>query len=198
MSTRLRRSDARTGWLIAVGGTFATTACVFSTATGIFHPYPASLGWLPPVLGAAAVVAAVALALLGAGRARAVAVGAITAVLLIAPATWAAQTLDHATSSTFPAGGPASAAGGFGGPGAGATGDMFGGSTSLTAALAYAKAHGGGTVAVSSQQGASAAIVASPGPPRTSRLWAASPAARARSRSRGSSTRSAPGGSVTS
>jgi hypothetical protein len=36
---------------------------------------------------------------------------------------------------------------------------MFGGNTNLTAALAYAKAHGGGTVAVSSQQGASDAII---------------------------------------
>lgn len=232
VSTRLRRTDARTGWLIAVGGTFATTAYVFSTAKGIFHPYyvsalapfaaalvgatvatiargdvvarvagplaiggglatelvvlhenPGSLGWLPPVLGATAVVAAVALALLGAGRARAVAVAAITAVLLVAPATWAAQTLDHATSSTFPAGGPANAGGGFGGPGGapggargfrggpmggppagfggpgGGGGGMFGGNTNLTAALAYAKAHGGGTVAVSSQQGASDTII---------------------------------------
>ncbi len=40
------------------------------------------------------------------------------AALLAAPATWAAETLGHATSSTFPAGGPASAQnGGFGGPG---------------------------------------------------------------------------------
>jgi 4-amino-4-deoxy-L-arabinose transferase-like glycosyltransferase len=37
--TRLRRRDPRTGWLIAVGGAFATTAVVFSYASGIFHPY---------------------------------------------------------------------------------------------------------------------------------------------------------------
>jgi hypothetical protein len=47
---------------------------------------------------------------------------------------------------------------GAGGPGAG--GGMFGGNANLTQALAYAKAHGGGTVAVSSQQGASAAVIA--------------------------------------
>ena len=31
--------DARTGWLIAVGGAFAMTAVAFSYAQGIFHPY---------------------------------------------------------------------------------------------------------------------------------------------------------------
>ena len=44
--------------------------------------------------------------------ARAAAVLAVAlAALLAAPATWAAETLGHATSSTFPAGGPASAGG---------------------------------------------------------------------------------------
>ena len=38
LATRLRRSDARTGWLIAVGGAFLTTAVLFSAASGIFHP----------------------------------------------------------------------------------------------------------------------------------------------------------------
>jgi hypothetical protein len=146
-------------------------------------------------------------------------------VLLIAPGTWAVQTLGHATSGTFPAGGPAnaisdfggggpgggrfpggpgaamrgggfpqggrtapggpppgfapggqggaggpSARGGFGGGaggpsargGFGGGGGLFGGNAqALTQALAYAKAHGGGTVAVSSQTGAAAAIISS-------------------------------------
>ena len=43
VSTRLARRDARTGWLIAVGGAFLTTAAVFSFASGIFHPYYVSL-----------------------------------------------------------------------------------------------------------------------------------------------------------
>ena len=43
VATRLRRSDARTGWLIAVGGGFLTTAALFSFASGIFHPYYVSL-----------------------------------------------------------------------------------------------------------------------------------------------------------
>ena len=43
LASRLRRSDARSGWLIAVGGAFVTTAVLFSAASGIFHPYYVSL-----------------------------------------------------------------------------------------------------------------------------------------------------------
>src|SRR3954468_2381660 len=43
VSTRLRRSDPRTGWVIAIGGAFLTTAVAFSFASGIFHPYYVSL-----------------------------------------------------------------------------------------------------------------------------------------------------------
>jgi 4-amino-4-deoxy-L-arabinose transferase-like glycosyltransferase len=43
LATRLRRSDARSGWLLAVGGAFMTTAVLFSAASGIFHPYYVSL-----------------------------------------------------------------------------------------------------------------------------------------------------------
>src|SRR3954452_4099639 len=49
-ASRLRRADARTGWLIAVGGAFLTTAVAFSFAQGIFHPYYVSL--LAPVTAA--------------------------------------------------------------------------------------------------------------------------------------------------
>jgi 4-amino-4-deoxy-L-arabinose transferase-like glycosyltransferase len=41
--SRLRRTDPRTGWIIAVGGTFGITAVAFSFAGGIFHPYYTSL-----------------------------------------------------------------------------------------------------------------------------------------------------------
>ena len=41
--TRLRRTDARTGWIIAAGGAFLTTAVAFSYAKGIFHPYYVSM-----------------------------------------------------------------------------------------------------------------------------------------------------------
>jgi len=270
--TRLRRSDPRTGWIVAAGGAFLTTAVVFSYAKGIFHPYYVSMlapftavlvggavgtilrgdlaarivaplaiagGVLTEVLvihrGAddvkglipVAVVAGVAGAAVLVAKVptivRGVAVAVALGALLIAPATWARDTLGHATSGTFPAGGPASqgmgggpGGGGFGGgrggrggfgggappqlqggaPGAppaagGATGGsgqaappagftlgggnatnnapgggfagggMFGGNTDLTAALAYAKAHGGGTIGVSSQQGAAETIIRS-------------------------------------
>jgi 4-amino-4-deoxy-L-arabinose transferase-like glycosyltransferase len=301
LATRLRRSDARSGWLIAVGGAFATTAVLFSFASGIFHPYyvsllapfiaalvgagaaqligggvnvrvfgplalaagaatellvlhqyPGQLRWLVPVLIAVCAIAAGVLIAFSSRRVRTVAVGAALAALLLAPSVWAVDTLGHATSSTFPEGGPASVAtlggggggpGGFGGRGgtggprlgaAGATGGVqlfgtggsstsasrgssqrpgerpgagqaggppsstggvpgtgtggpsaagaagvpggagragFGGGGGLgapigndattTKALAYVKAHGGGTIAVSSQSSAATAIIAS-------------------------------------
>ena len=43
VASRLRRADARTGWVIAVGGAFVVTAVAFSAAQGIFHPYYVSL-----------------------------------------------------------------------------------------------------------------------------------------------------------
>jgi 4-amino-4-deoxy-L-arabinose transferase-like glycosyltransferase len=64
VATRLRRADARSGWLVAVGGGFLTTAVLFSFASGIFHPYYVSL--LAPF--AAALVGAGAAQMLGGGR----------------------------------------------------------------------------------------------------------------------------------
>jgi 4-amino-4-deoxy-L-arabinose transferase-like glycosyltransferase len=64
IATRLRRADARSGWLVVVGGAFATTAVLFSFASGIFHPYYVSL--LAPF--AAALVGAGAAQLLGGRR----------------------------------------------------------------------------------------------------------------------------------
>ncbi|MGZ4168392.1 MAG: ArnT family glycosyltransferase [Solirubrobacteraceae bacterium] len=175
VASRLRRSDPRTGWLIAVGGAFLVSAVVFSYASGIFHPYyvsflapftamligagvgealsdgcvariaaPAAivagvvtelvvlgtlsgqLSWAKPLVivvgGASAVLLAMRLSL----RLRAAAMAVALAALLAAPATWAAETIGHATAATFPAGGPASAQGGFGGPGGG-RGAGFGG-----------------------------------------------------------------------
>jgi 4-amino-4-deoxy-L-arabinose transferase-like glycosyltransferase len=269
VSSRLRRSDARTGWLILVGGAFFTTAVAFSFAGGIFHPYylaflapftaalfgagvgqmlgsrastrviaplaiiagaitelivlgelGGALTWAKPLLIGLAGACALLLALALAPRVRAGLVGVAVLVLLAAPAAWAVQTLGHATSSTFPAGGPADASAlggggfagpgvagsgrrggfglGFGGPGgrlrlgAGAPGAFpppvspgsgfgarggpraggpggfgpggggFGGnSATLTAVESYARAHGGGTIGVSSQSSAAAAILAS-------------------------------------
>ena len=253
VATRLRRADARTGWLIATGGMFLTTAVAFSVAQGIFHPYyvaqlapftaalvgagsgwflsrhraagllaaaalaagvvtetivvhnvPGQLTWLPVVLLVAGAVIAVALVAVR-GRLRGAVLAAALGLLLLAPASWAVQTLGHATEGTFPAGGPAQAGlgGGRGGPGGGggprgfgaapgagtglaapptATGGRFGAgagapgaggpgggpgggfggdNAGLTQAVTYARQHGGGTIAVSSQSGASAAIIQS-------------------------------------
>ena len=64
--SRLRRTDPRTGWIVAVGGSFAVTAVAFSFAGGIFHPYYTSL--LAPF--AAALVGATFAQARSAGRAR--------------------------------------------------------------------------------------------------------------------------------
>jgi 4-amino-4-deoxy-L-arabinose transferase-like glycosyltransferase len=169
VASRLRRTDPRTGWLIAVGGAFLVSAAVFSYASGIFHPYyvsflapftamligagvgeamsgdrvarvaiPAAivaggvtelvvlgnlsgeLSWARPLIIAAAGTSAILLAAQLSPRVRATVMGVALAALLAAPATWAAETIGHATASTFPAGGPASAQnGGFGGVGGG-------------------------------------------------------------------------------
>jgi 4-amino-4-deoxy-L-arabinose transferase-like glycosyltransferase len=178
-ASRLRRADARTGWLVAVGGAFATTAVLFSFASGIFHPYyvsllapfaaaltgagaaqligggrvarvaaplavlagvvvelvvradyPGQLTWLAPVLIVVGALALLALLAFSSRKVRMAAMGAALAALLAAPAVWAVDTLGHATSGTFPAGGPASAeSGGIGGPGGGlgGPGGGFGG-----------------------------------------------------------------------
>jgi 4-amino-4-deoxy-L-arabinose transferase-like glycosyltransferase len=254
VATRLRRADARTGWLIATGGVFLTTAVAFSFAQGIFHPYyvaqlapftaalvgagsgwflsrhraagafaavalaaavatellvlhvlPGQLTWLPAVLLVAGAVTAVALVAVR-GRWRAAVLAAALGLLLLAPASWAVQTLGHATEGTFPAGGPAQAGFGAGGPGRGGPGGGFGGgaapgagtrfgapptgtgrlggppggttgggapgggmgaggfggdSAGLSQAVTYARQHGGGTIVVSSQSGASASIIQS-------------------------------------
>jgi 4-amino-4-deoxy-L-arabinose transferase-like glycosyltransferase len=60
VSSRLRRADARTGWLIVIGGAFLTTAVAFSFAQGIFHPYYVSL--LAPFTAALVGAGVVALA----------------------------------------------------------------------------------------------------------------------------------------
>jgi hypothetical protein len=183
-----------------------------ATEIMVIHRGAADVDGLVPLAIVAAVGGAVVLALNLPAKARAAAVAVALGVLLIAPGAWAFDTLGHATSSTFPAGGPASQGmgggpggggggmrGGFGGgaPGGGAPGGaqggqvtappgflmqgrsgasttqqgggfgggggggMFGGNTNLTEALSYAKAHGGGTIGVSSQQGAATAIIQS-------------------------------------
>ena len=187
---------------LAVAGGAATELIVLGNLSG-------RLGWATPLVLVLAVVCSVALSLRLAPRLRAAVLGLALAGLLAAPATWAAETLGHATNGTFPAGGPLSAGGGggpggpggrfgprggfgappagpvggvagagafgpppggaAGGPGgagalggrAGAGGGFGGAGASLTAAVSYVKAHGGGTIAVASQGSAASLIVSS-------------------------------------
>ena len=86
----------------------------------VLHKLPGQLTWLPAVLliaGAATAVALVAVR----GPLRGAVLAAALGLLLLAPASWAVQTLGHSTTGTFPAGGPAQV--GFGGgPGGGGPG----------------------------------------------------------------------------
>jgi len=84
-----------------------------------------ALGWAEPLVIVAAVAGALLLALALSPRIRVAVVAVAFAALLAAPATWAAETLGHATSGTFPTGGPASAE--VGGPGGGGFGGRAGG-----------------------------------------------------------------------
>jgi 4-amino-4-deoxy-L-arabinose transferase-like glycosyltransferase len=148
------------------------------------------LAWATPLVIGLAGAAAVLLAIKLPARLRAALVGVALAALLAAPATWAADTLGHATSGTFPAGGRGSALtaggggpGGFGGqtgrfglgpgpglalasgatfgPPSGGAGGFAGGGQGLSAAIAYVKSHGGGTIGVQSQSTAAGAILSS-------------------------------------
>jgi 4-amino-4-deoxy-L-arabinose transferase-like glycosyltransferase len=112
-----------------------------------------AMPWAKPVLIGVVGACAVLLAIEGAGRYRAIVVAVALAALLAAPSAWAVQTVGHATSSTFPAGGPANASvggpggggssggrargGGFGG--AGGSGSRFGGGSSASSPPAVAR-----------------------------------------------------------
>jgi 4-amino-4-deoxy-L-arabinose transferase-like glycosyltransferase len=79
-ASRLRRADARTGWVIAVGGSLLVTAVAFSFASGIFHPYYVSE--LAPFL-AALVGAGVAVMRRSALAPLAVAAGVLTELVVL-------------------------------------------------------------------------------------------------------------------
>jgi hypothetical protein len=166
--------------LARVAGPLAVAGGVI-TSLVILGDNPGSLPWLPPVLVVVGAATAGVLACSVPARVRNLAIATAVAFLLIAPASWSVQTLGHATSGTFPTGGPATANAGFGGPGGrggapmgrggfggpppgmmpgpGGGGAFGGNSASLTTALDYIAANGGGTLAVSSQSTAAAAIV---------------------------------------
>ena len=95
---------------LAIGGGVITELVVLGGLSG-------ALAWAVPGVIVLAGAAAVLLALTLPVRIRAALVAVSFAALLAAPAAWAVQTLGHPTSSTFPAGGSATAS--TGGPGAG-------------------------------------------------------------------------------
>jgi hypothetical protein len=230
------------GWAARVVGPLAIVAGAV-TELVVLGTLGGELSWAKPLVITVGAVSAVVLALRLAPRLRWTVLVVALAALFAAPATWAADTVGHAASSTFPAGGPANAtaggfgggppgfgghrpglqggrgfgsaagagapglpappggsaasapgstgvqslfgaggpgraaggsgvpggpggfggaAGGFGGPGGfGAPGGFGGNTASLNAAISYAKAHGGGTIGVSSQSSAAAAILSS-------------------------------------
>ena len=216
-ASRLRRGDPRTGWLIAVGGAFLTTAVAFSFAQGIFHPYYVSL--LAPFTAALVGAGAAQLAAGDASPASlaplAVVAGVLAEIKILGdnPGSLAlaarraarrrrrrdrragvpAAAGDRPGSRDRRAGDrprrlvgadarprherhvpgrrpadrghgrrPGGAGGGFAGgpPPQGGGGGMFGGdSSALSEALAYTRAHGGGTIAVSSQSGAGTQVI---------------------------------------
>ena len=91
------------------------------------------LAWAKPLLIVVGAASAIVLAIRLSPRLRGAVMAVALAALLAAPATWAAETIGHATAATFPAGGPASAqTGGFGRPPGGGFGrGGFGGAGGL-------------------------------------------------------------------
>jgi 4-amino-4-deoxy-L-arabinose transferase-like glycosyltransferase len=77
-----------------------------ATELVVLHDYPGELAWLEPTLIVSGALA-VGLLLIGGARLRLAVLSCSLALLIVAPATWAVDTLGHATSGTFPAGGPA-------------------------------------------------------------------------------------------
>jgi hypothetical protein len=89
------------------------------TELAVLGTLSGQLSWAKPLVIVVGGLSAVLLAVRLSPRLRAAAMAVALAALLAAPATWAAETIGHATAATFPAGGPASAQNGFGGPGGG-------------------------------------------------------------------------------
>jgi 4-amino-4-deoxy-L-arabinose transferase-like glycosyltransferase len=100
-----------------------------ATELAVLGDYVGQLTWLAPVLIVVGLLAAIVLLAYPDRILRLAAVASVAGVLLIAPAAWAVDTLGHATSGTFPEGGPANvqSAGGAGGFGGRPGGFAFGG-----------------------------------------------------------------------
>jgi hypothetical protein len=114
------------------------------------------LRWLVALLIGGGACLAVGLVLLTATRVRTAFVAVALAGLLAAPTVWAVQTVGHPTSGTVPQGGPASAQ-----PTDRSAARVRVQAPEIREVLSYVRRHGGGTVAVRSQEEAAAAIIAS-------------------------------------
>jgi 4-amino-4-deoxy-L-arabinose transferase-like glycosyltransferase len=94
----------------------ALFAAGIATELIVLHDYPGELRWLTPTLIVGGALA-LSLMLVGSTRLRRAVLAGSLSLLLLAPATWAVETLGHPASGTFPAGGPAdNPASEFGGP----------------------------------------------------------------------------------
>jgi 4-amino-4-deoxy-L-arabinose transferase-like glycosyltransferase len=145
------------GALARLAGPAAVVACVL-VQLSVLRERPGSLAWWPPLLTAGGVAVAAGLATVPAPRARALVVAAAIGVLGLAPGAWAAETDGHKTSGTFPIGGPAVVNARIAArPPSGTT--THHPMLSLDRALAYARRHGGGAVAVPRQSGAAAWLI---------------------------------------
>jgi hypothetical protein len=102
---------------LAIGAGVVTELVVLGNLNG-------ALSWAVSLVIVAGVGSVILLATRLSGTGRAAIVGVALAALMAAPATWAAETLGHATNGTFPAGGSVSAS--LDGPG-GARGTGGGG-----------------------------------------------------------------------
>jgi 4-amino-4-deoxy-L-arabinose transferase-like glycosyltransferase len=116
---------ARGGKAARVVGPFAVAGGV-ATELIVLRSSASAPDWTIPILLVVATGAAAALAWGIGRRGRWIALAAVLGALLLAPASWAVTTLGHATNGIFPAGGPASAAFGGGGPGGAPSGPPTG------------------------------------------------------------------------
>ena len=108
-----RARSARIVGPLAVGAGLITELVVLGEIGG-------QLAWATPLVIAVVGLSAVLLAVTLKPKVRIAVIAVAVAALLAAPTAWAAETLGHATSGTFPMGGPASVtAMGGGGPGGG-------------------------------------------------------------------------------
>jgi 4-amino-4-deoxy-L-arabinose transferase-like glycosyltransferase len=114
--------EALSGARVARVAAAAAVAAGVITELVVLGNISGELAWARPLVIAVGGVCAVLVAMRLTPRRRAVVMAVAVAALLAAPATWAADTIGHATAATFPAGGASGVAAGGGGLGFGRPG----------------------------------------------------------------------------